>query len=251
MIGTESIDRVTGRDVYDPSGERIGAASEVYLDNDTDQPEWLTVRTGLFGTRESFVPIRDAALTGDGIRVSVSKSTVKDAPRIDAKGYLSRQEELDLYRYYGMDLGEAAGPAPTSGVAGDEALTDEALTDDAITRSEERLVTGTRAEEVGRVRLRKYVVTENVTETGPVSHEEVRVRREPVTDADAPDGHAFVEEEREVTLHAERPVVAKEAVPVERVSLDTETVTEEEQVSADLRREEIEVEGPATTDGRL
>jgi uncharacterized protein (TIGR02271 family) len=116
-----------------------------------------------------------------------------------------------------------------------------------MTRSEERLSVGTRAEEVGRARLRKYVVTENVTETVPVTHEEVRVEREPITDANigaAMDGPAISEEEHEVTLHAERPVVEKEAVPVERVRLGTETVTDQETVSADMRKEQIEVDGP-------
>ncbi len=244
MIGTESIGRVTGKDVYDPNGEKIGSASEVYLDDETDQPEWITVRTGLFGTKESFVPIRDAALTDDGVYVPVSKSAVKDAPRMDSDGHLSPGQERELYRYYGLELDDGAGPA----------LTDRATTDDVMTRSEERLVAGTRSEEVGRVRLRKYVVAENVTETVPVSREEMRVRREPITDSDlgaAAPGVAFSEEKREITLHAERPVVAKEAVPVERVRVDKESVTEEERISADLRREEIEVEGPEGTDRRI
>jgi uncharacterized protein (TIGR02271 family) len=119
-----------------------------------------------------------------------------------------------------------------------------------MTRSEERLNVGTRSEEVGRARLRKYVVTENVTETVPVSREEVRVEREPITDANvgnALDGPAISEEEHEVTLHAERPVVEKEAVPVERVRLDKETVTDQERVAADVRKEEIEVDGAQGT----
>ena len=80
MIGTETLDRVIGRDVYDESGNKIGSASEVYLDDQTGQPEWVTVKTGLFGTKESFVPIRDADLTDDGVRVNVTKVKVKDAP---------------------------------------------------------------------------------------------------------------------------------------------------------------------------
>jgi uncharacterized protein (TIGR02271 family) len=244
MIGTESISRVIGKDVYDQSGDKIGSASEVYLDDESGQPEWVTVRTGLFGTKESFVPIRDADLTENGLRVPVSKSQVKDAPKVDTDGYLSPQEEQELYRYYAVDPGHSAGMAPTS----------TTTTDGAMTRSEERLNVGTRSEEVGRARLRKYVITEDVTETVPVSREEVRVQREPITDAnvgDAMDGPAISEEEHEVTLHAERPVVEKEAVPVERVRLDKETVTEPEQVNADLRKEDIEVEGPRNTDRRI
>src|SRR3712207_4144713 len=126
-------------------------------------------------------------------------------------------------------------------------------TDNAMTLSEERLNVGTQQSEAGRARLRKYVVTENVTETVPVSREEVRLEREPITDANignAMDGPAISEEEHEVVLHAETPVVEKEAVPVERVRLDKATVTEQAQVSEDLRKEEIDVDGADTTLGR-
>lgn len=118
-------------------------------------------------------------------------------------------------------------------------------TDDAMTRSEEHLNVGKQTEHVGRARLRKYVVTEHQTVNVPVQHEEVRVEREPITDAnaaDALDGPPISEEEHEVTLKAERAVVDKEAVPVERVRLDKETVTEEQQVGEDVRREEVVLE---------
>jgi uncharacterized protein (TIGR02271 family) len=277
MIGTDTISRVIGQDVYDESGDKIGSAAEVYLDDETGQPEWVTVRTGLFGTKESFVPLRDANLTDDGVRVPVSKSQVKDAPKVDTDGHLSPQEEEELYRYYGLGSGtttqttttteSTTGMASTTGTAGTGVAgtgiagtgttdvnehgtvghdTSGPTTDDAMTRSEERLNVGTRSEEVGRARLRKYVVTENVTESVPVSREEVRLEREPITDANvgnALDGPAISEEEHEVVLHAETPVVEKEAVPVERVRLDKTTVTEQEQVSEGLRKEEIEVDG--------
>jgi uncharacterized protein (TIGR02271 family) len=267
MIGTDTISRVIGSNVYDETGSKIGSASEVYLDDESGQPEWVTVRTGMFGTKETFVPIRDADLTDDGLRVSVSKDKVKEAPRVDAEGHLSPQEEQELYRYYGLRGGTqmagtetrgfetgtqdtmrgTAGYAETgdaTGTVGHD--TSGPTTDDAMTRSEERLNVGTRTEEVGRARLRKYVVTENATETVPVSREQVRVEREPITDANvgsAMDGPTISEEEHEVTLHAERAVAEKEAVPVERVRLDKETVTEQEKVSADLRKEQIETEG--------
>jgi len=104
--------------------------------------------------------------------------------------------------------------------------------------------------EAGRARLRKYVVTENVTRTVPVSHEEVRVQREPITDANvgnALDGPAISEDEHEVVLHAEQPVVTKEAVPVERVRLDTETVTEQQQVTDTVRKEQVDTDGITDT----
>jgi uncharacterized protein (TIGR02271 family) len=274
MIGTDTISRVIGQDVYDQSGDKICSASEVYLDDETGQPEWVTVRTGLFGTKESFVPIRDADLTNDGVRVAVSKEQVKDAPKIDADGHLSPQEEQELYRYYGLGAGTGTGidtdttrtvatdtttrtdtdrttGVDTRGAVGRD--TSGPTTDNAMTRSEEQLNVGTRSEEVGRARLRKYVVTENVTESVPVSREEVRVEREPITDANignAMDGPAISEEEHEVTLHAETPVVEKEAVPVERVRLDTETVTEQATVTEGVRKEQIDVDGVDETRDR-
>jgi uncharacterized protein (TIGR02271 family) len=256
MIGTDTISRVIGQDVYDESGDKIGSASEVYLDDETGQPEWVTVRTGMFGTKESFVPIRNADLTDDGVRVPVSKTQVKDAPKIDTDGHLSPEEEQELYRYYGMGAGtQTAGyettGTETRGTVGHD--TSGPTTDDAMTLSEERLNVGTRSEEVGRARLRKYVVTENVTESVPVTREEVRLEREPITDANignAMDGPAISEEEHEVTLHAERAVVEKEAVPVECVRLDKTAVTEQEQVSEGLRKEEIKVEGVDETRDR-
>jgi len=270
MIGTETLDRVIGHDVYDETGTKIGSASEVYLDDQTGQPEWVTVKTGLFGTKESFVPIRDADLTDDGVRVHVSKDKVKDAPKIDTDGHLSPQEEEQLYQYYGLggSWGGTETTGMTTGMRTDETTTtgmadtgydtrgtvghdtSGPTTDNAMTRSEERLDVGTESAETGRARLRKFVVSENVTQTVPVTREEVRVEREPITDANignAMGGPAISEEEHEVTLHAERPVVQKEAVPVERVRLDKDTVTEQAQVSEELRKEEIEVDGARDT----
>jgi uncharacterized protein (TIGR02271 family) len=223
----------------------------------------------------------------------VTKSQVKDAPKIDTDGHLSPQEEQELYRYYGMGGdGQTTGRQTTdttqsttgmagTGTQGTETRGTESrgmesqgagtrgtdtdargtvghdtsgpTTDNAMTRSEEQLHVGTRSEEVGRARLRKYVVNENVTETVPVSHEEVRVEREPITDANvgnAMDGPAISEEEHEVTLHAERPVVEKEAVPVERVRLDTQTVADQETVTENVRKEQIEVDGADGDRGR-
>jgi uncharacterized protein (TIGR02271 family) len=307
MIGTDTLDRVIGADVYDADGDKIGTASEVYLDDQSGTPEWVTVKTGLFGTKETFVPIRDADLTGDGLRVPVSKAQVKDAPKVDTDGHLSPDEEQELYRYYGaggsgqtsgQTMGQTtgrttdtdvtgvagrtetagfsdttsgtagydetagtAGYRETAGTAGTSGYSDTTdtnqhgtrgrdtsgpTTDDAMTLSEERVNVGTQRVEAGRARLRKYVITENVTQTVPVSHEEVRVHREPITDGnvgDAMDGPAISEEEHEVTLHAERPVVEKEAVPVERVRLGTETVTDQEQMNETVRKEQVDTDG--------
>jgi uncharacterized protein (TIGR02271 family) len=261
MITEQQISQVIGHPAVATDGSKLGKVGEIYLDDETGRPEWATVNTGLFGTKETFIPLAQAVLSGDQLRFPYDKQKVKDAPRVnDENGHLSPDEETELYRYYGLGYSEARGaPAGTGkdradgdgdGVFDDVAGrtvghdTSGLTTDEAMTRSEEQLKVGIQRVESGRVRLRKHVVTENVTQTVPVSHEEVRLEREPITDANignALDGPAISEEEHEVVLHAETPVVQKEAVPVERVRVDTDTVTEQQQVTEQVRKEQIEL----------
>src|SRR5215203_3457088 len=226
-IDQSNIDTIIGQPVQGADGKKIGDVGQVYLDDQTGKPEWATVRTGLFGTKESFVPVAQAQLTEDGLRVPYDTDAVKDAPRVDAEqGHLSQQEEAQLYRHYGLEYSEATSesglPAGRdgnrSGNGGRGTVghdTSGPTTDDAMTRSEEHLKVGTQQREAGRARLRKHVVTEQETVTVPVTHEEVTIEREPITDANvgaATDGPAISEEEHEVVLHEETPVVQKEAV---------------------------------------
>jgi uncharacterized protein (TIGR02271 family) len=262
MFDTQNLDQVIGTEVHGADGDKIGKVGQLYLDDETNQPAWITVNTGLFGTSESFVPVQDATFSGDQVTVPFDKTKVKDAPQVAADGHISPEEEQDLYRYYGLSYGgtaEGAGYEPgwqagdetvdrTEGVVGHD--TSGPTTDTAMTRSEEQLRTGKETREAGRARLRKYVTTETQTETVPVTKERAVVEREPITDANvdaAVDGPAISEEEHEVVLHEEVPVVDKAVTPVERVRLDTEQVTEQETVSADVRKEQVEVEGEART----
>ena len=232
-----------GSTAVDADGEKVGKVGQVYLSDLTGEPEWVTVSTGLFGMRESFAPLHDAQPGSGELRLAVTKQQVHDAPNVDASDdHLAESEIEALYRHYAGYLGPAASQAGSGDGAQGRDVSGP-TTDEAMTRSEERLHVGTETVPAGRVRLRKYVVTENVTRTVPVSHEEVRVEREPVTDANAGaamSGPDISEEEHEVTLNAERPVVEKEAVPVERVRLGTETVTEQHQVSEQIRKEQID-----------
>ena len=273
MITKDAIRGIAGADVYGSDGDKIGSAGQVYLDNESGNPEWVTVRTGLFGRKESFVPLQNATLTGDRLELPYGKDQVKNAPRVDEDGELSPAEEDELYTYYGLSssgghIEESSTTTTTTTTATDTGRhrdtdrddsrtvardtdnrtvgrdTSGPTTDDAMTRSEERLVAGTRTEEAGKARLRKYVVTEQQQVSVPVSREEVRLEREPITDANvgkALDGPDISEEEHEVTLRAERPVVETEAVPVERVRLGKETVTEQETVGGEVRKEQIEL----------
>ncbi|MFJ6808603.1 PRC and DUF2382 domain-containing protein [Streptomyces anulatus] len=307
-----------GLTVYDNDGEKVGSVGRVYVDDDTGKPDWVTVKTGLFGMKESFVPLAGARRVGSDLHLSHPKDSVKDAPRVDADAHLSVAEEEELYRHYGLtrksgNLGEnrsagmdaptvagtgamgaagaagAAGTAPTAkatgkatttgtsagtagagttgeGMAGAGSGTGRHRDTDASTtarpmagagagtsrsadmsgreemiRSEEQLHVGKEEYESGKARLHKYVVTEEVTRTVPVSHEEVRVVREPLQPGEKTTGTTdFGEQDVEVTLHAERATVRKEAVPVERVRLETNRVTEQKEVSAEIRKEKID-----------
>jgi uncharacterized protein (TIGR02271 family) len=239
-----------GRTLVDRDGGRIGPIEAIYLDDRTGQPEWALVNTGLFGTKSSFVPLAQATQTGEEVRVPYDKQLVKDAPRIDVDQHLAEAEERQLWRHYGLDYDRTTRRRPTGrDAAGRE--TSGPTTDDAMTRSEEELRVGTTQRERGRVRLRKYVTTEHLQQTVPVQREELRVEREPITDANrdaAVSGPEISEEEHEVILREEAPVVDKRVVPKERVRLDTDTVTGEESVAEEVRKEQIEVQDE---DGKL
>jgi uncharacterized protein (TIGR02271 family) len=249
-----------GQDLVDNDGDKIGTIEEIYLDAETNEPEWAVVKTGLFGNKQSFVPIGDASPAGDGIRVPFAKATVKDAPSVDPDGRLSQQEERELYAHYDREYSEFSGSGG-SGVLDGERDVDTDVdtrerggpggdvsgpnTDEAMTLSEEELRVGTTERESGRVRLKKYIVEDEVTETVPVRREEVRLEREPITDAnrdDALDGPAISEEEHEVVLHEEEVVASKRAVPKERVRLEKDVTTEDETISETVRQERVDVD---------
>jgi uncharacterized protein (TIGR02271 family) len=238
-----------GQELRGSDDEKLGTIEEIYLDNESGEPEWALVTTGLFGTKQSFVPLRDASGTGDGVAVPFDKATVKDAPKMDPDGQLSQSEEAQLYRHYGLQYGESEpsrGTPERSGTTGRD--TSGPTTDDAMTRSEEELRVGTRERESGRVRLRKYVVEDEVTQTVPVRREEVRVEREPITDANVDDATAGPEissEEHEVVLREEEPVAEKRVVPKERVRLDKDVQTDQREVSETVRKEQLDVEDDA------
>jgi uncharacterized protein (TIGR02271 family) len=261
MTTTEELQNMEGQTAVDVNGAKLGKIGQIYVDDQTGQPLWVTITTGMFGTKQSFAPLYGSRSDGGDLHLAVTKDMVTDAPGVEADGHIEDSENEALYTYYSgylggtpQDQGQGYAGDNRDDLAGRDGIqgrgTSGPATDDAMTRSEERLHVGTEKVEAGRARLRKYVVTENVTQTVPVSHEEVRLEREPVTDANrgaATSGRDISEEEHEVTLRAERPVVNKETVPVERVRLGTETVTEDHEVSETLRKEQIDDPDVSTT----
>lgn len=276
-MNEHEIQDAIGKPLYGTDGTKIGKVSQAYFDDTTGRPEWVTVSTGLFGGKDNFVPVAQADYTDGGLKVPYDKEMITSAPSIDPQEHLSPDDEEDLYRHYNLEFSQspssfqgeqARGDRPTAwnrdagdgrdepagykaaGYESAERNADKA--DGAMTRSEERLNVSTEQVQAGKARLRKYVVTEQENISVPVSHEEVRLEREPITEANASealDGQEISEDEHEVVLKKERPVVTKETTPVERVRMDIETVTEDEEISEEVRKEQIEAEGDANMPG--
>lgn len=284
--------------VVDRTGDKVGKVGQVYLDNDSGQPSWVTVNTGLFGTKESFIPLTEASHADGTLTVPYEKSFIKDAPNLEEHGELGREQEGELFNYYGVNTatsnggdggdgrrdgdrtdpragqhhdarpdatgtaaGTAAGGVGGNGVDGnrtgadarpgadrhaDAAGTRPDRADAAgrdgggVTLHEERVDVGTERVETGRARLRKHVVTDTEHVEVPVQREEVVLEREPV---DGRSGGSLSDEEVEVTLSEERPVVQKETVATEKVSLGKRTVRDTEGVDTEVSHEEVDVDG--------
>lgn len=255
MISTEDAQTVIGKGgmVLVADGDRIGKLGSVFLDDTTGHPAWASVSAGLLGHSESFVPLTGGRVYGDDIWVPCTTEQVHGAPHVTAHdGKLSKEDDAALHRYYEAD-GQPAEPNPprVDRSSADDAdhvddadHADDAHTDDddlTVTRSEEQLRIHTERVPVTRVRLRKVVVTENVTQTVAVSHEEFRLEEVPIGEADGGDVVASPPsgEEYEVVLREERIVVTKEVAAVERVRVRVETVAGERRVSADVQKERV------------
>ncbi|MCP3786838.1 YsnF/AvaK domain-containing protein [Micromonospora sp. A3M-1-15] len=223
-----------GQDVQDRSGAKIGSVGQVWADP-SGEATWVSVKTGVMGHHESMAPLQAARMEPGGrLQVPYDKATVRSAPSVETgtDQPLGTDQLSQLYRHY--QLGEQAGPAPQRMPGAPE-----------VVRSEERLRVGTQSEPAGAARLNKRVVTENVQTSVPVEHDEVTVVHEPISEADRDAVRAGIgEEQREMELRAEHPVVAKDQVPVERVRLAKDEVVEEQPVNAQVRRELVDADVP-------
>ncbi len=218
-VTIEQLERMRGAPVLDSGGEKIGKVEEIFYDEGTGRPEWIGIGTGFFGTKRVLVPVQGASAEEDGFTVAYGVEQVKDSPDIDSE-QISVETENELYAYYG--LRGASQPAQ------------------GVTRSEEELQVAKREVEAGRVRLRKWVETEPVALEIDLQRETARVTREKI---DEPVGeHEFSDEQVEVPLHAEQPVVQKQTVAKERIAVDKGVETERQTVADELRKERVGVE---------
>lgn len=204
-----------GKKIVDPAGAEIGEAREIYLEHHSDRPAFALVKTGLFGSKHTFVPLTGASVDGPRIWVTVDKERVRDAPKIDPEAELSPQQEDEVYRHYGVESPDARETTqPTTGGSPQEERTGEAefaraeaphasappppaarsssepefseaggesrpeRPDTPPSHGEsgaDRALPNRGGSEEGLPRLRRYVVTEEVEVTVPVQREEVRV----------------------------------------------------------------------------
>jgi uncharacterized protein (TIGR02271 family) len=231
------LDEMRGAPVYDNNGDKIGKVEEIYYDQQTRVPEWIGIGTGFFGTKRVLVPVKGAATHDDGLMVPYSKDQVNDSPDIDAEE-ISQETEAELAAFYGLGYSKERSATGRTEGAPRGNKRDE---DQAMTRAEEELEVGKRPVDAGTARLKKWVETEPVALDVELQREVARVTREPI---DRPAGeHEFSEEEVEVPLHREKPVVQKQAVAKERVGLQKDVQTETQTVEDELKKERVEVEG--------
>jgi stress response protein YsnF len=265
MLSQQELTEAIGTTAYGPDGEKIGRVEHFFVDDRTGAPTWVAVHTGLFGTRHSIVPALDASFTGGALRVPVGKEAVHGAPSPGDTQHLDPDEEARLREHYRLDAsGAAAGgtgdlPEHQEARDGDDRARGGAG-DGSMVRSEERLSVGTESTAATRVRVVKYVVTEEVQVTVPLRREEIRIEEVPLDAPDvadetlegapAPGRHAAGGEAgavagglpEEIVLHREVPEVSVRVVPAERVRLRTETVQGTERVSGQVQRERITVD---------
>lgn len=264
MISERDLSAAIGSTAHGSDGAPVGTVETFYTDDRTGATTWVSVSSGLLGTRRALAPVEDATFADGRLQLTVPADAVSRAPRLGGE-HLSPEDEAALRSHYAgaatvgrhaaaADVDQRADLDPPAGV-------DHDAGDGGMVRSEEQLRVDTERVVARRVRVVRYVVTEEVQVTVPIRREEIRVEELPL-DA-VGEGELVSEGEplggagtttavaggglpEEIVLHAERPVVTVEVVPVERVRLRTEVVEGQEQVSGTVQREQVVVDEEST-----
>jgi uncharacterized protein (TIGR02271 family) len=233
-MALEELTSARGQPVYASDGAKLGQIEDVFLDNETGRPEWIGLSSGLFGTKRAVVPVAGITRAEDGFRIPYTEAQVKETPDIDSDE-ISQETESRLYSIYGLEYSERRSDTglPEGG---------ESVGEGDLVRSEEELQVGKRGVETGRARLRKWVETEPVEMDVELQRETARVTREPIDEPVS--GGQLGEEEVEIPLRVEEPVVEKQTVARERVGLEKDVETETETVSEDVRKERVDIDEP-------
>lgn len=260
---------MVGKTLYDADHQKIGKIDNIYVRGPNKEPVFASVSSGFLGIKETLVPLAMTHFEENDVVANTKKDVIKYAPTISGDE-LTKEDEQAFYQYYtdalrptesseAYQAQESTQPPQTQPAdrkdyqpdyspqhEADRAVLPDVpqQPDGTLTRHEEEMQVGTKEEESGRAYVRKYVVTDDAAVAVPTSHEEVRIEREPVRDAQAtdPTEATFGDEEREITLHQEVPVVEKKVVPKEQVRITKETVSDQQTVHDQARKEQIESE---------
>jgi uncharacterized protein (TIGR02271 family) len=248
---TQAPEQLYGFEALDSMGNKIGKIDGVWVDDATGELEFIGVKTGWLMGKTHIIPAAQAQIDNGSQTVSVpyAQDQIKDAPSYGTNDELSPDDESQIYSYYGID--RSTGTSPTGLPSGDQVGTYQSSDTDtgerSVQLSEEELQVGKRSVEAGRVRLRKVVHTEQQEVPVDLRHEEVNIERVPAGGQDVPDS-AFQEQEIEVPVMREEPVVGKEARVTGQVQVDKTAETETRTVGGEVRREDVEVDRDPSTD---
>jgi uncharacterized protein (TIGR02271 family) len=278
-------ERFAGYEVYDQSGSKIGKVDDLFVD-ESDQPEYVGVKTGFLGTSSTLIPWEAVSSTDDegrAITVATDKETAKNGPTFDDDREITPEFESEVYSHYGLSRSSGSessgsygsyysddtdagtvGPGMSMGDTESGEFREHALTDEGINqsrgddlededelrvqRTEEELRAGTREREAGSVSVRKRVRTDRERLEVPTRHEEVSVERVPVSEGTASEAQ-IGEDEVRVPVTEEEVVVEKRPVAKEEVRIRKDVVEDTEVVEEDVRREEIDVDDQSTRRG--
>jgi len=271
-------DRFAGYTVYDQADQKIGKVDDLFVD-ESDQPEYIGVKTGFLGTSSTLIPFQMATVDDErqALVVSTDKDTAKNGPAFDDDREITPEFENEVYSYYGLqqtgsseergsyseysggsgrvgpgmyegdtETGEFVGHAEDDEGVNQSAGSDLDDRDELrVQRTEEELAAGTREREAGAMKVRKRVRTDREQIEVPTRREEVSVERVPVS-GDATEAE-IGEDEVVVPVTEEEVVVGKRAVAKEEVRVKKNVVEDTEVVEEDVRREEIDVEDDTST----
>jgi hypothetical protein len=254
MASDSALPPVIGAIADDRDGNALGTITAVFLDDATERPSWVGLTDGLHATSGDvsvIAPISGAEYADGRLRLTVSADAVRTAPRASRPDRLSPAEEITLRRHY---LAEAPPPRHAAAAAATATAT---ATVGGMTRSEEQLQVSMVVEPWARAVLRIEEVTEEVLVPVTITRQQARIEYLPLAtdtartpgDPAAPGAERPTGATEWVTLYADQPTVTLQRRPAERVRLRTAWATEETAVSADLRRERIELTTTETPGG--
>lgn len=252
-----SFERIIGYNVYDSADQHVGKVHNLWID-DTAQPLFLGVKTGWLFGKNHVVPIGKAEVNDhrEQVRLPFTEEQIKNAPTFEENADISDYDQDRIFSYYGVERSvgistsseESVTPAqrqePPVSVRQEtmEASPSQKLEQDrTIQLKEEQVKVGKREVESGGIRLRKIVRTETVNQPVELQREEIVIERVPGNQGTAKN-EGFGEEDIYIPLRREEAVVQKDARVAEEVHVGKKREIERQQVTEQVRREELEVD---------